>query len=93
MQIANSGFLSTQTAQQTSLNLRIRLLQVVLTFLIVSSLAFTIAISAAGDNLLLGTNIISPLVTIFSVGLFLLVSRGHFLEFISFTVTSYIVVV
>lgn len=93
MQVASSGFLRTQTTQQTSLNLRIRLLQVVLIFLTLASLAFTFAISATGGNLLTGTNPIAPIATIFSVGLFLIVSRGQFLEFISFTVTGYIVVI
>lgn len=86
-------FLDIGTAQGALADLRIRLLQVVLAFIVVASLAFTVAITTTGGNLLSGTNIISPLATLFAVGFFIIVSRRRLVNIISFITISYIIVI
>src|SRR5690606_28528677 len=73
--------------------LRIRLVQFVLTLLFLIGIFFSLSFFVSGNNIFSGANAIAPITSLFSLGLFITVSRGQLINIISVLANAYIIAI
>lgn len=93
MELQTLTLLSPGSAQEILKELRVRLLQFVLGFLIFSSVSFMIVLLSNGQDLRRGLNVISPLAVLFSIGFLIIVSRRQLIRAIGIIVIGYLIVI
>ncbi len=73
--------------------LRIRLVQFVLTLLFLIGLFFSLSFFVSGNNIFSGANAIAPITSLFALGLFITVSRRQLINIISVLAIAYIIAI
>ena len=93
MQEQGLPFLNILSAEGTRERLRIRLLQIILVFFVISGLAFTIPTIANENAIELGVNLVAPIVTIISMVLLWLTTQNRFIHIASTLIIIYIMLI